>query len=72
MANKFEIGSLSKERALRIMNLEKRVQATTTKTKPVFFHKGGALKSFETVYNNYRFNGLELDLGCINQLGICE
>lgn len=42
MANKFEIGSLEEDRAVRIMQLEKKVQAVAINTKPVFFHRGGS------------------------------
>ena len=71
-ANVTEIGLLDEARVNKIVELEKKVQATTTKTKPVFFHKGGKLTDFKTVYQKYKFNSLNLDLGCINQFGICE
>lgn len=72
MANKFEIGSLSNEAVIKVNDLEKKVQATTTNTRPVFFHKGGKLMDFKDIYAKYQYNALDFDLGCINQYGICE
>lgn len=71
-ANKHEVGSLPRHIAERVSALEKKVQATTTNTRPVFFHKGGELKDFIYYYNKHQYNPLDLDLGCINQFGICE
>lgn len=71
-ANTLEIGLLDKDRVEKINQLEKKVQATTINSRPVFFHKGGKLKNFSEIHQKYKFNGLDLDLGCINQFGICE
>lgn len=71
-ANKHEIGSLPLHIVERVRKLEKDVQAQTIKTKPVFFHKGGELKDFAHYFNKHQYNSLGLELGCINQLGICE
>lgn len=71
-ANTLEIGLLDKDRVNKVNELEKKVQATTKNSRPVFFHKGGKLKDFSEIHEKYKFNGLDLDLGCINQFGICE
>ena len=71
-ANKHEVGSLPAHIVERVSKLERDVQATITKTRPVFFHKGGELKDFVHYFNKHQYNSLGLELGCINQLGICE
>jgi len=71
-ANTIELSLLKPSTIQRIDNLEKAVQATTTNTRPVFFHKGGELKSFKEYRKKYNYNSLNFDLGCINHLGICE
>lgn len=71
-ANKLERGLLSDKVVNKVTDLEKAVQATTQKTKPVFFHKGGILHDFAYYHKKDKYNTLGFELGCINQLGFCE
>lgn len=75
MAKVTEIATLPKKAVNRVNELERRVQEVATKTKPVFYHKGGKLTLFSEHYAKHHAkygNHLSMDLGCVNHLGKCE
>ena len=74
MCNVGEISKVSRERADVVDALEKKVQKARGRFA-VFYYKGtGELKGFKSLSEKYKYkhNALDLDFGCINQLGICE
>ena len=73
MANVTEIGQLPKSAVDRVCSLEKIVQKNNPESKPVFRHcNSKELVNFDKYHKKYETNTLGLDLGCINQYGLCE
>lgn len=70
-ANTNEIGMLDQKTVDRVTELEKTVSAKSGRYT-VFLHKGGKLVSLGNKHRSNKYNGLGLELGCINQFGICE
>lgn len=68
-----EIGLLTPETVLRVSNLEKNVSSSAGRDIK-YFHRGKGIQQegIEKLHKKYAYNTLDMDLGCINQYGICE
>lgn len=66
-----EIGMLDDKTVARVTTLEEAVSLVAG-AKILFWHKGGIPVSMKTRHRSTKYNSLGLELGCINQFGICE
>jgi len=71
-ANKFEIGILDNEAISRVRELEKAVGEISNSKSPTFFYRKGESMKIDKIYEQYKFNSLELELNCINPYVVCE
>lgn len=72
-ANIFEIGTLDQEAITKVRDLEAKVSAVTANPKnATFFHKHGKPIPIDRIYQKYQYNGLGLDIECINPYMVCE
>lgn len=72
-ANQFEIGSLDDQAIKKVRDLEYQVSLVTSNSKnATFFYQNSKPLSIDKVVEKYKYNGLDLDLGCINPYGACE
>ncbi|WP_294962367.1 hypothetical protein [Sulfurimonas sp.] len=72
-ANQFEIGSLDDEAIKKVKDLEYKVSLVTNISKnATFFYDKSKPLSITNIVSKYKYNGLGLELGCINPYGACE
>lgn len=72
-ANQFEIGMLDDVAIQKVKDLEVKVSAVTNNPKhATFFYSSSKPIEIEKIVSKYKYNGLGLNLGCINPYGACE
>jgi len=71
-ANKTEIGLLDDTAIKKVHNLENKINENYPNKNATFFYKGTKGIHILALVEKYKINSLGLDLGCMNQYGLCE